>query len=127
VNLQAEAMKTDLTLSAVGELAQAFSGALTAEPGFPRVLADPTCPDCVARRPHDRHVKYADLRRGATTARGMVVADSTTTVPVIPPWSCSSCRLVNWPRLDGSARTACAGCGEPQLTESEQRALWGDR
>ena len=125
MNLQASTMKTDLTLSAVGELVPAFSGALTATPGFPRVVADPHCPECVAQQPHRFHAKRGDHLTSSRSSA--VVADSTTTASVIPPWSCPSCRLVNWPRLDGSPRSFCFGCGATPLAESEQRALWGDR
>jgi hypothetical protein len=95
VNLPNNTRKTDLTLSAVGELEPAFSGALTTEPGFPRVLADPHCPECLAHRPHVAHRPYADPRRAVQSERDPVT-----------------------PELERE---------KVSLTESEQRALWGDR
>jgi hypothetical protein len=100
VTVQRNDAKTDLTLSAASELVPAFSGALTAQPGYPTVFRDPRCPACVARVAHVDHTRYS---------RPDVVD-----VPI------RSERDRLTPALLAERVT-------PALTESEQRALWGDR
>lgn len=136
MNLQGNGGKTDLTLSAAPE----HRPAVRKGPPAP-ALIDGLAPNLVGI-----HIGPTRLCGVCVTLIRQVVAtgewrhcalgldhdpDPGTypgiTADVVRPWSCSDCQLVNWPPLGGGERTACYGCGSPRVTESELRALAGDR
>lgn len=152
MNLQANTQKTDLTLSAVGEDRPARRRSDTAPTSHYRDVAIPVdrliapavgdglAPTIVALGATRLCGACATLIRQDSAGAWRHCAVGFDHLPdpdayerirgsreVIPPWSCTDCRLVNWPTLAGEARSSCFGCGSPRATESELRALAGDR